>query len=107
MISSRAQGSGCPVCAGKKIIPGENDLASQYPTIAKEWHPTMNGSLTPDHVLPGSRKKVWWQCRSGHIWQAVVYSRTGNQRSGCPVCTGYAVGKRREKYRLAQKDKPE
>ena len=108
VVSTRTQrNGGCPYCANKRVLPGFNDLATKYPEIAAQWHPTMNGSLTPDHVLPGSRKKVWWQCRSGHIWQAVVYSRTGNQRSGCPVCTGYAVGKRREKYRLAQKDKPE
>lgn len=108
VVSTRTQrNGGCPYCANKRVLPGFNDLATKYPEIAAQWHPTMNGSLTPDHVLPGSRKKVWWQCRSGHIWQAVVYSRTGNQRSGCPICTGYAVGKRREKYRLAQKDKPE
>ena len=108
VVSTRTQrNGGCPYCANKRVLPGFNDLATKYPEIAAQWHPTMNGSLTPDHVLPGSRKKVWWQCRSGHVWQAVVYSRTGNQRSGCPICTGYAVGKRREKYRLAQKDKPE
>ena len=58
MISSRAQGSGCPVCAGKKIIPGENDLASQYPAIAKEWHPTKNGTLTPEQIQPASNQKL-------------------------------------------------
>ena len=65
-ISSRSSGSGCPVCAGKKIIPGENDLASQYPDIARQWHPTKNGALTPDHIAPASNKKVWWICDKGH-----------------------------------------
>ena len=81
------------------MLPGFNDLATRYPAVAKEWHPTKNGALTPDHILPGSRKKVWWRCSSGHEWQAVVYSRTGAQSSGCPFCTGYASGKRAERYR--------
>lgn len=99
VVSTRTQrNGGCPYCANKRVLPGFNDLATKYPEIAAQWHPTMNGSLTPDHVLPGSRKKVWWQCRSGHVWQAVVYSRTGSQRTGCPVCCGYATGKRWEKY---------
>ena len=99
VVSTRTQrNGGCPYCTNRKVLPGFNDLATKYPEIAAQWHPTMNGSLTPDHVLPGSRKKVWWQCRSGHVWQAVVYSRTGSQRTGCPVCSGYAVGKRRERY---------
>ncbi len=104
VVSTRTQrNGGCPYCANKRVLPGFNDLATKYPEIAAQWHPTMNGSLTPDHVLPGSRKKVWWQCRSGHVWQAVVYSRTGNQLSGCPVCSGYAVGKRRERYKGANR----
>ena len=99
VVSTRTQrNGGCPYCANKRVLPGFNDLATKYPEIAAQWHPTMNGSLTPDHVLPGSRKKVWWQCKSGHVWQAVVYSRTGSQRTGCPVCCGYATGKRWEKY---------
>ena len=91
-------GTGCPYCSGRFPIPGENDLATKYPRVAAEWHPTKNAPLTPDQVLPGSRRKVWWQCKNGHTWQAVIYSRTGNQNSGCPFCTGYAVGKRRARY---------
>ena len=103
VISSRTERhGGCPYCANRKVLPGYNDLATLYPQIAKEWHPTLNGPLTPDHILPGSRKKVWWQCAEGHVWQAVVYSRTGSQHCGCPICTGYASGKRRERYAKMQ-----
>lgn len=97
--ASRTQrNGGCPYCANTKVLPGFNDLATKYPRVAAEWHPTKNAPLTPDQVLPGSRRKVWWQCKNGHTWQAVIYSRTGNQNSGCPFCTGYAVGKRRARY---------
>ena len=98
-VASRTQrNGGCPYCANKKVLPGFNDLATLYPHVASQWHPTLNRPLTPDHILPGSRRKVWWQCKNGHIWQAVVYSRTGAQNSGCPFCTGYASGKRRARY---------
>ena len=81
-------GSGCPYCAGKKVLAGFNDLATLEPKVAESWHPTLNGSLTPDAVTVGSRRKVWWVCPEGHVWKAVVYSRAGKQRAGCPVCAG-------------------
>ena len=104
-VASRTQrNGGCPYCANTKVLPGYNDLATLYPHVASQWHPTLNRPLTPDHILPGSRWKVWWQCKNGHIWQAVVYSRTGAQNSGCPFCTGYASGKRRARYERMLKD---
>jgi hypothetical protein len=60
------------------------NLAVINPSLAKEWHPTRNGDLNPRNVTPGSGKKVWWICTSGHEWQAAVYSRS--RGSGCPVC---------------------
>lgn len=79
---------GCPYCAGKCVLPGFNDLESQMPEIAAQWHPTLNGTLTPAMVTVGSGKRVWWKCSSGHAWRAVIYSRTGKQKCGCPVCAG-------------------
>lgn len=29
----------------------------------------------------------WWKCSEGHVWNAVIYSRT-TARTGCPVCAG-------------------
>ena len=88
------RGSGCPYCAGRRALPGFNDLATVCPDIAAQWHPTLNGGLTPEMVTAGSRKKVWWQCPEGHVWRAVVYARAGEQRSGCPVCAGTARRRR-------------
>ena len=89
VIASRTQrGGSCPYCANKKVLAGFNDLATLEPAVAKEWHPTKNGALTPQDVTPGSRKRIWWRCSAGHEWQAVIYSRTGSQRCGCPVCAG-------------------
>ena len=81
-------GSDCPYCSNHKVLPGFNDLATIEPVVASQWHPTRNGSLTPQQVTPGSRRKVWWLCDKGHAWRAVVNSRTGKQRCGCPICAG-------------------
>lgn len=89
-ISSRTQGCGCPVCTGKTVIPGENDFASRYPVLAKEWDYEKNGSLTPDAVTEQSNRKVWWKCDLGHSYQAVISSRTSD-RQGCPYCSGQRV----------------
>ena len=79
----------CPYCAGRLPWPGETDLAAQHPDLAKEWHPTKNLPLTPEQVLPGSEKKVWWRCGQGHEWQAEIRSRANG--CGCPVCTNRVV----------------
>ena len=80
------RGSGCPYCVGKKVLPGFNDLSSREPLLAKQWHPEKNGSLLPEMVTAGSHRKVWWQCQEGHEWRAVICSRAGPQKCGCPVC---------------------
>ena len=88
VIASRANGTGCPYCTNKKVLAGFNDLATVEPRIAAEWHPTLNGALTPEMVTAGSTRRVWWECPLGHVWKAVIYSRTGAKKCGCPVCAG-------------------
>lgn len=68
----------------------ENSLATRCPTIAKQWHPTKNGTLTPDLISFGSQKRVWWLGACGHEWQSAVTSRT-NLNSGCPICSGNLI----------------
>lgn len=96
VIFSRTTGrpSGCPYCTGRKVLPGFNDLAALKPKVAQEWHPTLNDTLRPTQVTPGSNKKVWWQCADGHVWQAAIYSRTRAKAADCPVCAG--IGKRKK-----------
>ncbi len=78
--------SGCPVCSGKKVLAGFNDLATVMPEIAKEWHPTKNGDLTPLEVTRASDKRVWWLCPvCGYEYQSVIGNRTVLDR-GCPRC---------------------
>ncbi|MBQ1581970.1 MAG: zinc-ribbon domain-containing protein [Prevotella sp.] len=86
IIEKRAiRGYGCPVCSGHKVLAGYNDLATVYPDVAKEWHPTKNTDISPCEVTPFSGRKVWWICRKGHEWQATICDRT-SKRTGCPIC---------------------
>ena len=88
-VAQRSQSeTDCPYCKNRKVLAGFNDLATVEPSIAAQWHPELNGPLTPQKVTVGSHKKVWWQCEDGHAWKAVVYSRTGSKKTGCPVCAG-------------------
>ena len=85
-IANRINGTGCPYCAGKRAIVGISDLATVNPDLAREWHPTKNENLTPQDVVVGSNKKVWWQCERGHEWQTSVAHRSNGRR--CPKCFG-------------------
>ena len=93
--------TGCPYCTGRKVLAGYNDLATAEPFVAMQWHPTLNAPLTPEQVTAGSRRQVWWQCSLGHVWKARVHSRTGKQRSGCPVCAGRAKAANHDPTALA------
>ncbi len=78
-------GSGCPVCAGKKILHGFNDLGTTHPNLVPEWSPK-NGDLTHQMVSSGTGRRVWWRCNQcSHDWLAQVSNRTSNY-SGCPKC---------------------
>ncbi len=89
MIANRTLGCDCPYCAGRKVC-SDNCLAILYPQIADEWHPTKNGSMTPRDVVPGTKNKYWWLCKSGHEWQISCDNRV-RSRHGCPYCTGQKV----------------
>jgi plastocyanin len=73
---------GCPVCAGKRVVKGFNDLATTYPDIASEAF-----NFDPTELTAGSNVSVEWKCSHGHIFTARPHQRT-TLNSGCAVCTG-------------------
>ena len=88
-VKNHGRGHGCPYCSGNKVMPGFNDLASQYPELVKEWSP-WNRQLKPYQISPKSNKKVWWDCRKcNHSWQARIADRTDGH--GCPSCAGEVI----------------
>jgi hypothetical protein len=85
-VYNRSNGSGCPYCSGFRTCK-DNCLKTVNPELAREWHPSRNGELTPKDVTPYSNKKVWWICNKGHEWQTAIYVRTGHSVK-CPYCSG-------------------
>lgn len=67
-------------------------LADLNPSLASEWHPIKNGTLTPFDVSPGSGLKVWWLCSQNHEWDATIDQRNiRNIAQSCPFCSGFRV----------------
>lgn len=74
----------CPICNGKEVLKGFNDLASCYPDIAKYWCYELN-NISPSEVTKQSHKEVWWVCPiCGEYYMMSVVDRT--QSVGCYNC---------------------
>lgn len=80
-VAKRVLGEGCPLCAGKVVVRGENDLATTHPELAAEL---VDQSLAYS-LSRGSEAKPLWRCEMGHEWRATVASRVAG--NGCPVCS--------------------
>jgi len=60
----------------KPKMPNHGEsLAEVNPELAKQWHPTKNGILSPYDVKPNSSMKIWWKCQKGddHEWKVMAY----------------------------------
>jgi len=82
----------CPICSGKKVLAGFNDLQNQFPEIAAEtygWDPTT--------LTAGSNQKKEWKCNKGHIYASTVANRTSNG-NGCPVCAEYGFNPEKDAW---------
>ena len=67
----------------------ENSISRKAPQIAKMWHPTKNGLVTPEDISVGSSKKFWWQGECGHEWISTVSYEISSGK--CPYCSGMRV----------------
>ena len=67
----------------------ESNIFVLYPEISKEWHPILNGQLTPKDFTKGSHYKAYWVCKVGHTYQSSVQSRVNGQE--CPYCSNNKV----------------
>ncbi len=98
-ISNRSlQNTGCPVCSGRQLEKGFNDLLTRFPEVAQEadgWDPSA--------INAGTNAKKPWRCSEGHQWIATVSSRTSNG-VGCPSCASYGFNPSQQAwlYLLAQ-----
>ncbi len=76
---------GCPVCTGKAVLQGYNDLMTTHPHIALEWDFEKNDKLSPTMVSYGCNKKAYWKCpMCGHSYLSQICKRTSGRN--CPMC---------------------
>ncbi len=77
----------CFYCTGRQIWPGENDLQTLYPELAKEFDIEKNG-ITPDRISPKDSDSYWWTCEKKHpsFFQSVTHRVV--RKTKCPYCTG-------------------
>lgn len=85
IINSRVKGKKCPYCTNRKVDK-KNNFKFEFPLIAKEWHPTKNGTNKPEHFFKSSLKRFWWKCANGHEWISNINSRVYRQTQ-CPKCS--------------------
>lgn len=95
-VEHLTRGLGCPYCSGHRVC-SDNNFALLMPDVARKWHPTLNGTLTPFDVRPGSDKKAWWICDKGHVWKARVANMAKQLGVGCRVCQVEALPERNRK----------
>lgn len=88
-ISERyLKNTGCAYCAGKRILPGYNDLVTLQPELAKEYS---SKNITPANLVsPGSHKRVWWVCDKGHEYESRPVKRSTLKRN-CPICANQLI----------------
>jgi hypothetical protein len=80
----------CKECSRFVLKTDGSDLLTNFPGLAKEWHPTKNKDLLPSMVSAKGRNKVWWLGSCNHEWEAVVSNRVGLSH-GCPYCSGNTI----------------
>lgn len=84
------EGLGCPVCRGRVIVAGVNDLATLRPELAAQFVRDPLGKHDPTTVPVGSKAEFVWGCGScTHEWKTRVSHRTAGR--GCPACAGTVI----------------
>ncbi|MDB4018613.1 zinc-ribbon domain-containing protein [Aquiluna sp.] len=65
-------------------------MRTTHPALAEEFHPFLNGEYSPNSIVAGTSRKIWWNCSLGHEWRTSGNSRV-TSNSGCPVCSNKKV----------------
>ncbi|WP_429595247.1 zinc-ribbon domain-containing protein [Arthrobacter crystallopoietes] len=86
-VANRAiNGSGCPYCSAKAVLPGFNDLATTHPTLAQLWDPEVEQKQASQVSAGNVTTRIHLRCTSNHR-----FIRTPDKlvlRPFCPMCDG-------------------
>ncbi len=88
-ITSRVKGVGCKYCSNYEAAD-DNCMAAMRPDLAAQFHVSKNAPLTAETVVPGTSRKLWWQCHLKHEWETTGDNRV-RSNTGCPYCSNKKV----------------
>lgn len=80
----------CPYCNGHWLSPLEHSVRMDMPDLVEsEWDFEKN-EQSPDEVVSGSGKKVWWTCsKCGSSYESSPAHR--REGRGCPYCANLKI----------------
>ena len=79
----------CPVCTGRTIVAGENDLMSEYPELYDIWDYAKN-EADPTMLSPKANVKYNFTCSKGHSY-ATYLNTLIDHNFRCFVCDNVIV----------------
>jgi carbonic anhydrase len=92
MLASIKLQFSCGYCNDIILVPGENDLKSQFPELVWEYDLAEN-LLQPYEVRINSTVPVYWKCEEyGHSYKASPRDRVYENKT-CPICANIQVSK--------------
>lgn len=89
-VKNRVNGNGCTCDASERktaslrrsLVQKNGSLSETRPDLAAQWHPELNGELTPDDVTAKSTYKAWWMDDDGNVWRSEVAVRNRSANAG-------------------------
>jgi len=84
-VRARVANHPCPICSGRQLSVGVNDLASQRPDLAAELVSPNADEVTTVSTVMGS-----WRCANhGEPYPSTIRNRVEGR--GCPYCAGKRI----------------
>lgn len=99
-VSEDSYGKGCPVCSGRLLVPGVNDVATTHKEILNRWDYERNEELgiSPEDVTAGSNKEIWVRCKiCNESYKTSVFNAVNDMVICCENC-------RKRNYSIAEKE---
>ena len=79
--------SGCPYCAGNKVLKGYNDLETTHPQYALCYNNERNSRKSYE-ISCGCSDFAWWKCNKCGYEYYYQISTLVKQSIPCPACSG-------------------
>ena len=92
-VNNIANGKRCPVCAGRKVLVGFNDLETwcinnNSEHLIREYSKENKQQMS--EFTMGTHKEVVWICEKGHHYKMKISDRTVSH-FGCPICSNHRL----------------